>query len=277
MGNVADGLPAGQHSLGAPIRTLGRSRAPTRRVMEAAIVSKSDDRWQVRLVGEMSDLSGLATQFDMPGARVIEQEGSYYLESQDFAPGLAAADVRSLAEKKLAIMNGAMRLRMKQYGTVTLGGEMRQGGNINLCVGTGHIMVRGGAASLVISGVDNPAIKGNSQLQEWLILADRHDAVAMALRLVGGYTRTWSDLYRLYEVVNGDVGGIDKVTGKGWATNSKIELFKRTANHPNAAGDGARHGHSTESPPRNPMLINDAEMLVFGIVEQWLAAKGSNR
>ena len=272
---VSGGLAPAHNNSGRLFGVGSRSLAPTNAAMEAT-VSDSDELWLVRLEGDPRDLSDLASLCDLPGARVIEREGNYYLASQDFAPGMTAGDVRCLAENKLSVMNGAMRLEMREFGQVSLGAETRRGGNITLCVGPGQITVRPGLASLIVSGGNNPPIKRNSKPEEMIALAVTDDAVAKVLRLRGIYEQTWSDLYRLYEVVAADAGGLKEIVSRGWSSKGKIDSFKHTANHPDASGDSARHGHLNTLPPPVPMPINEAESLVFGITKQWLASKGPN-
>ncbi|WP_166636511.1 hypothetical protein [Fonticella tunisiensis] len=56
-----------------------------------------------------------------------------------------------------------------------------------------------------------------------------------------------------------------------------IDNFKHTANHPAAAGDGARHGFMKNQAPRNPMDIVDAKQLIEAIFKKWIRYKVNNK
>ena len=79
---------------------------------------------------------------------------------------------------------------------------------------------------------------------------------------------TWVGLYRVFEVIFHDVGGSRGL--HDWVSERSIARFKRSANHPVAAGDGARHGHSEEEPPSVPMSLPEAQAWVLGIIHCWV-------
>jgi hypothetical protein len=81
------------------------------------------------------------------------------------------------------------------------------------------------------------------------------------------------DLYRILEVVLGDVGGQDALATKGWTSLANIKSFKHTANSVGASGDMARHGTEQAQPPKQPMLLGEAKARVLFIVQAWLQEK----
>jgi hypothetical protein len=86
-----------------------------------------------------------------------------------------------------------------------------------------------------------------------------------------GYEHTWDNLYKVHEVMKEDVGaGEIKVH---FPNGCRLETFTRTANARRAAGDGARHGHEKNEPPKNPMSLAEARDLIRGWLAHWLASK----
>lgn len=83
------------------------------------------------------------------------------------------------------------------------------------------------------------------------------------LRLLQRETN-WDDLHRIYELFQ----QTNNVELKRIASNKKLMLFSRTANHPVAGGDRARHAHSNQDPPQKPMSIHEAEMLIYTIAQE---------
>ena len=96
--------------------------------------------------------------------------------------------------------------------------------------------------------------------------------VNKALRLFGS-ARDWVDLYRVFEVIESDVGGEKGLVSRGWITRKLASLFTSTANNPAAIGDAARHGHSNQPPPARPMTLTEARELIRRLLESWLQTK----
>jgi len=89
-----------------------------------------------------------------------------------------------------------------------------------------------------------------------------------ALRLISSSANlNWSDLYRIFEVVENDVG-TSQVTS--WLSNALVERFTHSANSVTAAGDQARHGKEKTKPPKNPMPIDEARSMIFTILRKWI-------
>jgi len=98
--------------------------------------------------------------------------------------------------------------------------------------------------------------------------------VAKALRLRNADNLDWVDLYRLYELIENDVGR--PMHQLGWASRSELDRFARTANSVAAAGDKARHGVERTHPPRKPMTFSHARELIDRIMKAWLGWKVSH-
>jgi len=111
------------------------------------------------------------------------------------------------------------------------------------------------------------------QNQKWFMKSLQDESVAKVLRLYSPSELNWVNLYRILEVIEGDVGGLDKIVESGLTTGNKIELFKHTANSVGAIGDDARHGKEKTQPPPNPMSISKAKSLIKDISLKWLRSK----
>ncbi len=97
--------------------------------------------------------------------------------------------------------------------------------------------------------------------------------VENVLRICSEKNATWTELYKILENVTNSSDPV----AKGWATRSRIALFKRTANSQPAIGDEARHGPSNQDPPKTPMKIGDARTLIYEIVRSWISLEVSAR
>lgn len=106
----------------------------------------------------------------------------------------------------------------------------------------------------------------------YLQLSEIDENVAKVLRLWERNRLSWTDLYRIYEVIEHDISE-NYIMSKGWASKSDIKLFRRTANSVAVAGDEARHGKKTGEPPKNPMAKKEGRELIKKIISEWMNEK----
>lgn len=234
-------------------------------------------KWEVRLTGDPDDLRELPQLMAGEDASVYEREGAYYLGSLRFR-SLANADaVKSVATRILSSIKGVLHLQCGHTASIELaeiisvGADGRRHGVVFLeatlrarATITYTVLRADGTVEMV-----NPASVTNS----WVALAWRDSAVEKALRLYGMEAQDWPSLYRLFEVIQEDVGGNPKIEKQGWATTRAIRRFSRSANSVAAAGDSARHGRERTAPPVDPMSLREARSFVQALLEKWLRSK----
>jgi len=121
-------------------------------------------------------------------------------------------------------------------------------------------------AHLIVKDGEVQEIFQADPISEFITTALHDENVATVLRLLGDHPKDWVNLYRIFEVVEDDAGGIRKIAKKGWATKKAIKRFKHTANFV------ARHGTKI-NPPKNPMTPSEAESLIKTIINSWVQSK----
>ena len=190
---------------------------------------------------------------------------------------------RTVAEKAkeiLAVLSGATRLILGGHTSMSVGGIYRVrddgGRDIFLIAEPGTFQMRGFASTMVVTKSDGTEEihRPADGIPSWLALATTDDAVAKALRLYDEDSLGWVELYRLYEVIESDIGHSTILTNR-WASDANIRLFKHTANSVAATGDQARHGKETSTPPAKPLTLSEARTLVDALLRAWLTYKAS--
>ena len=78
---------------------------------------------------------------------------------------------------------------------------------------------------------------------------------------------SWADLYKVHELVQADVNGDMSRLG---VSKTALARFSRTANHPDAIGDEARHAVSNQEPPPRPMSHQEACEFVETLIRAWM-------
>lgn len=233
--------------------------------------------WKVQLSGPQYELDELLHSFgDGDFSLSRGEHGEYYLYSSQFDGCNSANDVREVSTAILKVLNGATKLALGgNLGlTVSCVVEQRPDGIecSHMCI-VDTVLIKD---SFVIRIFDS---KGNfvneyspaDFVPIWLKLGLQDDVVGKVFRLFG-QQHDWVNLYRIYEVIEEDVNGIVK---KGWLTEEQKKVFKHTANSPTAIGDEARHGKEPTSPPRFPMLLSEARVLIENLVHKWLRTKST--
>jgi len=234
-------------------------------------------KWEVQVSGDEHDLRELAKSLTKDDLRIIERKRDFFLETIRFSDLTTPEEVTAVTSDLLPILTGATRLSLGGRTPLQIANivKVREDGVRHIFVSLSDTIHVRDTVSLEITRSDgsievvNPADK----VPGWINAAFKNTNVAKALRLLGTDEHDWVSLYRLYEVIESDVGGIDKIASEGWATKKAIKRFKHTANSPGAIGDSARHGKESRDPPADPMDLGEAVPLVEVILHNWLRSK----
>lgn len=233
-----------------------------------------ETKWRAGLTGEIEDLEYLCSQLNSGPIRVC-RDGDEYGIAMDAFSGLEPSAMFALAKEQLPTLNGSLRLLRDAQQPIVLT-HMRgyQGDTKRVVVvaDTANLTVH---AKVVVAGAGivngGSTTKPRYPLNALVTLARSDGAVANALRLSDD--QTWVGLYRLYEVIEADIGSLEEIAANGWASRNELRDFKHTANSPGAIGDDARHGRESTTPPKNPMTIHTARALMDRIMRGWIGAK----
>lgn len=230
----------------------------------------------MKLLGDNADLAWLSKQLRGEDITIcLTEADGYMLRSNTFERCRDASEVRTNAEQIVTALCAYSRLYWRGTRSIEVGSVIRHRENgtrdIFLKAECAALQCRGFPAELTVTRSDGTVERGSSsdRLQEWIEYALRDPDVAKALRLRNTDRLSWVELYRLYEVVEGAVGR-SAIVASGWISESKIRLFKHTANSVEAIGDEARHGRRKHQPPKDPMKLSEARRLVDELIKNWL-------
>lgn len=241
--------------------------------------------WEVSLQGRDGDLRYLARYFTSPPTVIVrsEFESSYVLRMDAFSACKESTGVLELAERQLVILSGILKLERNSPETLRVGAVFRRRGGgrdvfihvrdtLRITLETGEPVVTvTDAEGNVVSAPEAPA-----PAVRIAALCAHYPAVAKVIRLIAAPdSRTWVGLYRIYEVLESDVGGQAALVQKSWGSATDQDRFKHSANSVTVAGDNARHGKEHNAPPKNPMTIEEASVYVDGLLRGWLVSKGA--
>jgi len=234
-------------------------------------------QWFVIITGDRSDLEDLCKYFNSPELFITQQGQDFILESTDFNSLIDADEVKNKASEIILLINGAASIvkEMKKSLAVDCVVKGTDDGKRKFFIFPNAVAIGFSAGNPVV-GIDGivQQVSQPEPILSWVVAARQDPNVAKALRLFGAGTHDWVNLYRIYEVIENDVGSISNIVKKGWATRKAIERFKHTANSPGAIGDESRHGKQASKPPKAPMTLSEAKSLVETILHNWLRMKG---
>jgi hypothetical protein len=234
--------------------------------------------WCVEVVGDGADLSMLAESLSDGPTSITRHAGGFILGCDSFSGLDSARDVAEHAKQVLAMLSGSTRLLLGGRASMTAGAvyRVRDDGNRDtfLITEPGRFELRGMPVTTVVSKSDGTreVHRPADPIRAWVELGTTDGVVAKALRLRDDDSRGWVELYRLYEVIESDVGR-SAVVANGWTSDRDIGRFKHTANSVEAAGDQARHGKEETDPPAKPLSLAEARALIDRLLLGWLASK----
>jgi hypothetical protein len=205
------------------------------------------------------------------------KEGQYILESSRFDSLASPEEVTAEANRILKILTGATRLSLDGRTPIKIGSIDQLGEDGKRIVFEKislHAYMRATVNCEIPHDdgtieVANPA----DNVSQLLKVALQDEAVETALRQFGVGEHNWVSLYRILEVIEGDVGGLKEIRDRGWVSMKSIKRFKSTANSCKAVGDEARHGIENTQPPKDPMSLSEARSFISQILHNWLREK----
>lgn len=233
--------------------------------------------WVVQLKGDNSDLQELSETLNSVELCITKENDGFSLKSSNFNQLNDANEVKEKAEELLLSIFGAARVafRMQRPLVVNAVIKVNDDGTKLTTRFLSDTMYASSSISLTITR-NNGTVEEIHQadpIPEWINIAQNDENVAKVLRLMGKGSIDWVGLYRIYDVIEHDVGGIPNIVSNGWTSRNQIERFRHTANSVGAIGDLARHGVETTDPPPNPMPFSEAESLINTIIHNWLHTK----
>ena len=234
-------------------------------------------KWLVRLKGEQFDLEDFPKLLRSPEVRVVEENGSFYLESSEFNSLTLAEEVRERGRALIKLINGVSKFNRNNFlgisedGITRLEDDGKRHHHVFL-EGTAKIRTKVSAQLTVIAA--DGSEKGATQpsaLESLLEVAQKYNVVAKALSFYRD--GTWNSLYKAYETIRGDVCGKHQIIKNGWAVNSDINRFTQTVQSEAAIGDSARHTSKKYKPPAQPTTLLEARELIKTILSRWVSSK----
>ncbi len=191
-------------------------------------------KWQVIISGDIEDLDHISHSFTSPDFRLVRFENQYAIESSEFDPDGSADDIKAYGERLIEWLDGAMKLLRRSHKSLRFDrmALVRPDGNRTYFMyETGTMTIRASLLATMVNAEGNEVeIVHRYPVDKWFAVARKSPAVAKVLRLFSKAPRMWGDLYRIYEVIESDCGGLDNVVTNGWATRDAIRRFKHTAN-----------------------------------------------
>lgn len=237
------------------------------------------NHWLIEITGHKFDLEQLKNLNFIPGTTLIDEDGKYFLKSDEFDSFTESQDVLLRGKSILTTINGIGKLMNNGWQSMTCAGVIREepdGKQTKFVFLEDTITGRSSVTCTLTvtkggSTINEP--RTPSFIESAYIIVGKDAAVEKAMRIYGTREHNWVNLYIIYEVIESDAGGKTALVNNGWASEAKIKKFKHTANSVGALGDNARHGSENTSPPTNPMPLEEAQSLIETLLKKWIAAK----
>jgi len=234
-------------------------------------------KWLVRLKGERFDLEDFPKLLRSPEVRIVEVDGSFYLESSEFNSLTLAEEVRERGRALIKLINGVTKFNRDNFLGISEDAITRledDGKRHNFVFLEGGITIRtkvsGQPTVITADGTEKVATQP-SALESLLEVAKKYNVVADALSFYRD--DTWSSLYKTYEIIRDDVGGKHQIIKNGWSVDSDISRYTQTTQSRAALGDSARHASKKYKSPAQPMTLLEARALIKTILSRWASSK----
>lgn len=228
--------------------------------------------WKARLKGDSFDLDTLTDLFSEGDPTIAADEEGYFLQSSTLDGLTEATAVKERADELLDNVNGVARVLDPSYRNVELDGKFDSdsGRSVVIEIGTATARARVGAV-VVQTGETNtshPAPRGPRYVALAAVDADVAEALGYLAASVDPAT-----LFKVYEIIEHDVGSWREIREAGWASRNEIARFKASVNRPEVSGTDARHARYAGTPPGDPMNQAEARRFLIDLLHRWMDSK----
>jgi hypothetical protein len=232
--------------------------------------------WEVVLRGPEPILSELTHALKNQPQTIVKTGNGFVLKSPRFGSLTDASNVREQAAPIVEALSGICRMLLQSEASLGISSlvEVTPSGTRNIFVELEPAVLRitGGMVSMQVIHADGSIEerRPSDPARAWLANALEAPEAVRALRLRDKGQLSWTDLYRLFEVIVDGAGGDDVIVAEGWASRTQMRRFKHSANSVSVAGDEAQHGVESTTPPVDAMSISEAKSLVDILLARWL-------
>ncbi len=227
-------------------------------------------RWQAELTGHSFDLEEFPRLLTAPELRVIEEDGRYLLEAEQFEALTESAAVHAAALALLPLINGVAKLRHRSFRDVGTGPirELDEDGKTrhHVVLGAATLEARSKVSALAIKlGEEEPTppAPGSLDSDEWLRVASSNAYAWRALALWGG-PHDPANLWKAWELLRDH---------SAMAFDPDLRRrFRPALNDRAIAGEDARHEVPSRQYSVEPdtMTLAEAEEFLRDLLIRWL-------
>lgn len=107
-------------------------------------------------------------------------------------------------------------------------------------------------------------------------LADRDSIAAEVMRILNAPGALgWAELYKVFEIVEHELGGLNALVATGWTTRRMANNFTLSANRRDVSGDGARHARNAGRKPSadRSMTLDNGTDYIRDLTRSWLVSR----
>lgn len=235
--------------------------------------------WIVELSGDQHALCELEEGFrgETP-VQVVD--GQYRLDTVLFAHTDDYQMVKDIAGREVDYLNGYIRLFLSGRQKIAVGNISRESSDepkVHYVSMHDSLAVSARLVSFTL-GDDEAVIREPERgpgLRAWRALVQKDPVVADVMNYLQGALNDWTNLARIIEAIEHDIGRQDDLIATGWVDGESLKAFHATANNPLVAGVTARHGARKFQVPKSTMEINEARRMVLNVAGKWIAAKNA--
>lgn len=237
-------------------------------------------KWLLKLKGHKFDILDLSESLNIPEFKIIELDGIYYLDSNEFKLLTLAEEVRERGRALIKLLNTVCVFQNSDFHIISEDGVLfiSDDGKRNHYVYAEDAIVFSGRSrvKVIVHDTVGNVIENNKPplLLSYLTLAQVHKPVIDALSFF--QEDTWFNLYKVYEIIIDDIGNKSKLTNAGWITKKELSRFTQTAQSRAALGEQARHASAKYKPPIEPMAHTEAKSLIRKLLSCWIDSKNDH-
>ena len=233
---------------------------------------KPGKEWLIEITSDTNlDMDAFRKAIQLSGIETLAQQGRTFVRTERVQHLAHPGEVKKVGEELLEVLNGIVGVECPHYTGVKLKGLIR-------------VFQDGTSQGIVDAPFSVLGLHEVRKLREYIEtatsqakamdgLAYSDENVREALRVFSLRDDPFMNLYKVFEIVRDDVGGVDAIAHHFGISKAKIKHFTGTANHSESIGRQSRHARSKGTPVKLPMSSGDARELIRSMMQGWITSK----
>lgn len=224
-----------------------------------------------KLKGDKFDILTLSSYLHNSTWQIVDEDNIYYLYTKISDENTDYRLILKHGEEYLHFLNGAMKIVYPDLENVKIESFkiIKENGSKHYVMLCSPLKIRSRLHASLSKNGSAQDFESQTNIDFFIQKALQCKSVKDVLHFMNNVT--WSNLYKIFEIIRDDLGGQTAV--ETIIPKVKLSSFTQAAQSREYIGDEARHASSKFKRPKNEISLNEAHKIIAQLISSWVTNK----